>query len=48
MAYELNGYFARILDPRTYSEVTQDILSRYLHPMVVDSKLLFPTSNYHF
>eukprot|EP00347_Sterkiella_histriomuscorum_P009530 403340855 len=48
IAYEMNGYFARILDPRTYAEVTQDILSRFLHPFVIDSKLLFPNSNYHF
>ena len=48
MAFEVSGYFARILDPRTYGEVTQDILSRYLHPMVVDSRILCPKANYHF
>jgi hypothetical protein len=48
IAYEVDGYYARIFDPRTYGEVTQDILSRYLHPLVIDSKLLCPKNNYQF
>lgn len=50
MAYEIDGgaYYARMLDPRTYGEITQDILSRHLHPLVVDSKLLCPRNNYQF
>lgn len=50
LAYEMDGgsYYARVLDPRTYGAITQDILSRHLHPFVVDSKLLCPKSNYIF
>lgn len=49
MAYEINGgYYARILDPRNYGAITQDILSRHLHPMTLDSKLLCPKNNYTF
>lgn len=50
LSYEMDpsSYYARVLDPRTYGAITQDILSRYLHPMVVDSKLLCPKSNYVF
>lgn len=50
LAYEMDGssYYARVLDPRTYGAITQDILSRYLHPFVVDSKLLCPKNNYTF
>ena len=48
LSYEIDGYYARIFDPRTYGAVTQDILSRCLHPLVVDSKLLFPKNNYQF
>ena len=50
MAYEIDSgaYYARVLDPRTYAVITQDILSRHMHPLVVDSKLLCPKSNYTF
>lgn len=50
MAYEIDGgaYYARVLDPRTYGAITQDVLSRHLHPLVVDSKLLCPKSSYTF
>lgn len=48
MAFEINGYYGRILDPRTYGAITQDILSRYLHPLTIDSKLLCPKNNYTF
>lgn len=39
MAYEVDAgaYYARVLDPRTYGAITQDILSRHLHPLVIDS-----------
>lgn len=50
MAYVIDGgaYYARVLDPRTYGAITQDVLSRHLHPLVVDSKLLCPKSSYTF
>jgi translation initiation factor eIF-2B subunit epsilon len=50
MAYQLDGgaYYARVLDPRTYGAISQDILSRHLHPFVVDSKLLCPKGAYSF
>jgi hypothetical protein len=50
MAYEITGgaYYARILDPRTYGAVTQDILARNAHPFVLDSKILCPVNNYTF
>lgn len=50
LAYELDSthYYARILDPRTYEAVTQDILARYLHPLVLESKLLCPKSHYTY
>jgi hypothetical protein len=50
MAYELddNHYFAKVTDPRTYGEISHDILSRYVHPLVLDSSLLCPSDNYEF
>jgi translation initiation factor eIF-2B subunit epsilon len=50
MAYEIEAgaYYARVLDHRTYGAITQDILSRYLHPFVIDSKLLCPKNSYFF
>jgi translation initiation factor eIF-2B subunit epsilon len=50
IAFELDStcYYARVTDPRTYAAITQDILSRYAHPMVIDSKLLNPKTDYTF
>ena len=49
MAYEIkDGYYARVVDPRTYGAITQDIIARYLHPMVLDSKFLCPRNDYKF
>ena len=50
IAFEVDSgaYYARVLDPRTYGAITQDILSRHLHPLVIDSQLLCPKSNYIF
>lgn len=50
IAFELESttYFARVTDPRTYAAITQDIISRYAYPMVLDLKLLSPKIDYTF
>jgi hypothetical protein len=40
------SYVARILNPRLYSEITKDVLSRKAYPLVIDKYNIDSKSNY--
>jgi hypothetical protein len=44
------SYFNRIVDPRTYDQVSRDIIRRSAYPFVVDSKIHIDSgkANYSF
>lgn len=46
MVEDQGAYFSRLINPRAYGIVTQDIISRKAYPMVVDKKSVDAKANY--
>ena len=42
------SYVARIFNPRSYFQVTQDIIKRRAYPLVIDKKSVDQNSRYQF
>lgn len=42
------SYFARIMNPRLYSEVTKDVICRKAYPLVIDKYRIDSKANYQY